>query len=96
AIFELNYYTYSILLILFALFASAGPPSVNYIVSRSVNPEITSIAVSIPWFFAYLASTVGFSAGPLTVAYGMKLVYQIAALMQFTGVILLSRMPRTL
>ncbi|MEM1773379.1 MAG: MFS transporter [Desulfurococcaceae archaeon] len=96
AIFELNYYTYSILLILFALFASAGPPSVNYIVSRSVNPEITSIAVSIPWFFAYLASTVGFSAGPLTVAYGMKLVYQIAALMQFTGVILLSRMHRTL
>lgn len=93
AVFELNHCVYSVFLILFAAFASAGPPSVNYIASRSVRPEVVSIATSIPWFFAYLASIVGFSAGPLITSFGIKLTYLVAATIQSIGVILLVKIP---
>lgn len=87
---------YSALLILFTVFSSAGPPSVSYIASRSVDPDETSIAVSIPWVFAYIASAGGFVAGALISSVGLRATLIIASVIQLIGLAVLYRVPKGL
>lgn len=84
---------YAFLLVLFAIFSSAGPPSVNYITSRSIRPELVSIALSIPWIFAYIASIGSFIAGVLIPSLGLFTTTLTSAILQIIGTTILLKIP---
>jgi len=88
-------WAYVVLFWIVTLFGVVGAPGTSYVASRSVRPEVVTIAITGVWIFVMLASIVGgFLAGPLIASIGLANTILVAAVIELIGGIMMFGLPK--
>ncbi|RLE57923.1 MAG: hypothetical protein DRJ40_01585 [Thermoprotei archaeon] len=90
-----NMWAYIVLFWIVTFFGVVGAPGTSYVASRSVKPELISIALSTIWIFTSLAGIIGgFVAGASIASLGLATTILIAAAIELVGGILMFGLPK--
>ena len=88
-------WAYTILFWLVTFFGVVGAPGTSYVASKSVKPELVSVAVSAMFIAISVASIVGgFTAGALIASLGLATTILIAATIELLGGIMMFGLPK--
>ena len=88
-------WAYSALLWLITILAVAGPIGTSYVASRSVKPELVSIAISAMFMAISVGSIVGgFTAGALIASLGLGTTILITATIELIGGLMMFGLPK--
>ena len=86
---------YIILFWLVTFFGVVGMPGTSYVASRSVRPEIVSVAITTIFIAISIASIIGgFTAGALIASQGLATTILIAATIELIGGIMMFGLPK--
>ncbi|MEM1526615.1 MAG: hypothetical protein QXI44_05945, partial [Ignisphaera sp.] len=88
-------WAYTILFWLVTLFGVVGMPGTSYVATRSVKPELTSVAVTAIFMAISVASIVGaFVGGALLEGLGLATTILVAAVLELIGAIGMLGLPK--
>jgi MFS family permease len=88
-------WAYAVLFWLVTVFGVVGAPGTSYVASRSVRPELVSIAISAMFIAISVASIVGgFTAGALIASLGLGTTILIAATIELIGGLMMFGLPK--
>ncbi len=88
-------WAYTVLFWIVTLFGVVGMPGTSYVASRSVRPELVSVAITAIFFAISIASIVGgFAAGALIAAVGLGTTILIAAVIELIGGLMMFGLPK--
>jgi MFS family permease len=88
-------WAYTILFWVITFLGVVGNPGTSYIASRSVKPELVSIAISVIFIALSLASIIGgFTAGALIASLGLGTTILVAATIELIGGLLMFGLPK--
>jgi MFS family permease len=88
-------WAYIILFWVITFLGVVGNPGTSYIASRSVKPELVSIAISVIFIALSLASIIGgFTAGALIASLGLGTTILVAATIELIGGLLMFGLPK--
>uniref|UniRef100_A0A7C5XLA9 MFS transporter n=3 Tax=Ignisphaera aggregans TaxID=334771 RepID=A0A7C5XLA9_9CREN len=86
---------YIILFWLVTFFGVVGMPGTSYVASRSVRPELVSVAITTIFIAISIASIIGgFTAGALIASQGLATTILIAATIELIGGIMMFGLPK--
>jgi len=88
-------WAYAVLFWLVTLFGVVGAPGTSYVASRSVKPELVSVAVTAMFMAISVASIVGgFAGGALIASQGLANTILIAATIELIGGLMMFGLPK--
>ncbi|MEM0371796.1 MAG: MFS transporter [Ignisphaera sp.] len=88
-------WAYIILFWLVTLFGVVGAPGTSYVASRSVKPELVSVAITTIFISISIASIIGgFLSGTLLASIGLEGTILVAATIELIGGLLMFGLPK--
>jgi len=88
-------WAYAVLFWLVTLFGVVGAPGTSYVASRSVKPELVSVAVTAMFMAISVASIVGgFAGGALIASQSLANTILIAATIELIGGLMMFGLPK--
>ncbi|MCS7110797.1 MAG: MFS transporter [Ignisphaera sp.] len=88
-------WAYTVLFWIVTVFGVVGMPGTSYVASRSVRPELISVAITAIFFAISIAAIVGgFASGALIATAGLGVTILIAAVLELIGGLMTFGLPK--